>query len=329
MLLVVVVAGTVAYASIGLSVFDGFYQTVITITTVGYSEVGATEEIDRTYRAVTVILVLVGAGSALYTISVVVESIVEGGLDERIARRRMQRVIDRMSNHVIVAGWGRVGRAITHYVRRHGAEVVVIDRSPHDDEADLPVVVGEATDDTVLTAAGLDRASVLIAALDTDADNLYVTLTARSLRDDLFIVVRTNTQANEAKFYQAGADRVVNPHEIGGSRMGALAMQPHVAEFLDEVLHDETHDVAVHEILVGAASSAVGKTVAELSSDDHRALVIAIRKEQGEYLPNPPFSTVLDAGDVVISLGSANQLAALRRVAGDRPPGTHTHRDHL
>lgn len=306
----VLVVGTVGYVVVGLDPFLALYQTAITITTVGFTEVTPDGEATTAYRAFTLALVLVGASSAIYTVSVLLETVVEGTLNDTLRRRRMQRDIDHVKDHVIVAGAGRVGLAIIRYVERLGVPVVVVDRDPIADPTVLSVE-GEATDDAVLVAAGIERASTLVAALDTDADNLYVTLTAKALHPGLFVVARTSTQANEAKFLRAGADRVVNPHEIGGSRMGALAMQPHVAEFLDEVLHDEAHDVFIHEITIPDTPSIVGTTIGELGAAQGGPLVIALREATGRYVTNPPSDRRVGAGDVLIVLGSSPQLALI------------------
>jgi voltage-gated potassium channel len=316
----VLVIGTLGYVVIGLSVFDALYQTGITITTVGYGEIGPPGEVDTAYRAFTLALVLLGASSAIYTVSVLLETVVEGSLNDGLRRRRVQREINHMDNHVIVAGAGRVGEALVAYVTRLGRAVVVIDRTDRAEDWIVPTVVGEATDDQTLLDAGLERAAVLVAALDSDSDNLYVTITAKSMRPDLFVVARTSTQANEAKFLRGGANRVVNPHEIGGSRMGALAMQPHVAEFLDEVLHDETHDVAIHEIRVPGDSPAVNHTIDELGARQGEAMVIAVRTAQGRYTTNPGPEVRVGAGDVLIVLGSARQLATIEHRFDRRGP---------
>jgi len=238
LLLGVMALGTAGYTVVGLDPFEALYQTSITVTTVGYGEIGPADEVDRTYRAFTLVLVLLGASSALYTASVLLETLVEGSLNDGFRRRRMLKQASKLSGHVIVAGWGRVGHAIADYARRAGAPVVVVDRAPVEAEGDPPIIIGDATEDDTLQAAGIERAATLVAALSNDSDNLSLTLTARSLRAELLIVARAADQRNERKFLRAGADRVVNPYEIGGSRMGAIALQPHVAEFLDEVLHD-------------------------------------------------------------------------------------------
>lgn len=313
----VLAVGTVGYHRLGLSTFDAVYQTAITITTVGYGEVGAHEENATSYRAFTLGLVLVGASTAVYTVGVLLETLVQGTVNDGLRRRRMNKRIERMEGHVIVAGWGRVGHSIAQYALRHGAEVVIVDQQEIESDG-LPYVVGDAHDDDTLLDAGLERASVLIAALDTDSANLALTLTARSLRKDLFLVARTAKQSNERKFFQAGADRVVNPHEIGGSRMGALAMHPTVAEFLDEVLHDDGHDVEIVEITVVTGSPAIGEAVGSLAADDGRAMVIAIRRADGSYVANPPVATLLAEDDVLIALGSHDEVRDLRMAVARR-----------
>ncbi|WP_436795535.1 potassium channel family protein [Actinospongicola halichondriae] len=308
----VLALGTVGYMVLGLGLFDAVYQTAITITTVGYAEVGV-ENVDATdYRAFTLALVLLGAGTAVFTVSVLMETLVEGSLNDGLRRRRMSKNIEAMADHVIVVGWGRVGRSIAAYATRHGAEVVVVDRNADLDTGDLPSVAGDALDDDTLVAAGIERASVLIAALETDGGNLALTLTARSLQSELFLVARTADQRNERKFFQAGADRVVNPHEIGGSRMGALAMHPTVAEFLDEVLHDDGHDVEIIEVPVPADSPLIGTPIGDLSGSGARALVLAVRSDGGSYLANPGADVRVGAGDVLIALGSHAQVRDLR-----------------
>ncbi len=175
--------------------------------------------------------------------------------------------------------------------------------------SELAVAAGAAA----LRQAGIDRAQMLIAALSSDADNLFVCLSARSMSRDLFIVSRTSDQKNEPKFFQAGANRVVNPHEIGGSRMGALAIQPSVAEFMDEILHDDSHDVSIHEIRVPAESPMIGHALRDLNfRDGQRPLIIAIRINNGRYHANPKPDTVIEADEVIIALGSALELRALK-----------------
>jgi voltage-gated potassium channel len=301
--------GTVGYVVVGLGPFDALYQTAITISTVGYGEIGPADEIDRTYRIFTLVLVLVAASSVVYTASVLVETLVEGTINDSFRRRRMQHRVDRLQDHVIVAGWGRVGRSIARYARRHGRPVVALEQDGDVvvDEDDVPVIVGDATDEDALMAAGIDRATSLIAALGDSSANLALVLTARSLREDLRIVARIADPRDERKFIRAGADRVVNPYDIGGSRMAAIAFRPHVAEFLDEVVHSEEHDVDIQEVIVAPGSPANGAEIGEVCD----ALVIAVKSSADGYVFGPSTSRRLSAGDVMIVVGAADQIARL------------------
>lgn len=312
--LLVVAYGWSGYLVLGLHWFDALYQTIISITTVGYAEIGYSVENNTTYRVFTLSLVIVGVGAVLYTIGAMADSLIEGSLNEELRRRRMLKAINELRDHTIIAGWGQVGHAVAEAVERAGGQVVVIDRDPVDREARHPIVVAEATDDEVLRSAGIEHARTLVIALDHDADNLFVCLSARALRADLFIVARTSDTKNEAKFAQAGANRVINPHEIGGSRMAALALRPHVSEFLDEVLYDDQHDVSVEEIVVRPESPMIGQTLLEMKREDgRRSLIIAIRGANGGYHTNPAPDTALTKDTVIIALGSADELHHLRR----------------
>ncbi len=315
LLATITMVGVVGYRLLGLSTFDALYQTIITVTTVGFEEFGDPEEIDTTYRVFTLGLAVFGVSGALYTLGVMVEALVEGSINDGFRVRREQRMIDKMSGHLIVVGAGRVGQAIVDYVGRHGAAVVIVDRRELH-EPGQPLVQGEATDDETLRRAGIERASTLIAALDSDADNVYVTLSARALNPSLHIVARTNDQANEPKFFHAGADRVVNPAEIGGSRMGALAMHPTLAEFLDEVIHDESHGVTVAEIQVREGGPAHGRPLGEVVGASGQPLVIAIRDQNHGYVPNPPPSQELASDSVLVVLGADDHIARLRAQVG-------------
>lgn len=307
---IVLVGGTIGYFALGFPLLDAAYQAVTTITTVGFREVLPFGTAEKLF---TIGLVLTGVGAALYALSAVLETVVEGRLSETVGRRRMQRRIDQMKDHVIVCGWGRVGQAVAEHLVGHGREVVVIDR---DGERlaglALPHVVGDANDDDVLRMAGIERAKTLVAALTTDAENLFVTLSGRGLRHDLFIIARARHVGSAAKLEQAGADRVVNPQHIGGARMAAFASQPHVAEFLDVVMHDGSLEFRLEEVVVPEGSALAGQSIQESGIRDRTgALVLAVRDGAGEFVTNPSPHTVLSPGQVVIAVGTDVQLAAL------------------
>ena len=313
LLALVTAVGTFGYHRLGLTVGEALYQTVITITTVGYEEIGT---VTASYRVFTILLIMFGVGAALYTLSVLIESLFEGRLDDEIRRRRMQKQIDRLSDHVVLCGFGQVGRAIHRELALADREVVVVDRRELDTEELRHTVIGEATDDDMLVAAGLQRASTLVLALDSDVDNLYIALTARSMRPSLFIVARSNSSSAEPKLRQAGVDRVVNTHEIGGSRMAALVLQPDVVEFLGVVMHAEELSVRLAETPVTAHGPFAGRALAACEIDESTgATVLAVRRD-GSFVTSPPDDFVLKADDVLIALGTRDQLADLNSRAG-------------
>jgi voltage-gated potassium channel len=315
-LVAVLVVGTAGYVALGFSVLDAIYQTVTTVSTVGFREV---QPLSSGGRVFTIVLILVGVATALYTFTLILEAVVEGQIQEVLGRKRMERQISRMADHVIVCGFGRVGRNLARYVSGAGQEVVVIESDPDraaQAEGSAHVVRGDATSDEVLKEAGIERARVLVTALNTDADNLFVTLTARSLCSELFIVARARVESSEAKLAQAGADRVVNPQRLGGSRMAAFVLQPHVVEFLDVVMHDGSLEFRLEEVPLPDGSPLAGRSLREAHiRDSTGALVLALRDSGGEFTTNPPPETVLIAGQILIAIGTEGQLEALAAAA--------------
>jgi voltage-gated potassium channel len=302
--------GTLGYWLLGFTPLDAAYQAVTTVATVGFREVVPFGTAEKVF---TIFLVLGGVGTTLYALGVVLESLVEGRLLGSFGRRRMERRIEAMAGHVVVCGWGRVGRAVAATVAGHGGEVVVVDRDASRlDDVPFPYVVGDVTDDAVLFAAGADRARTLVAALDTDADNLFLTLSARALNPALFIVARARVATTEPKLAQAGADRVVNPQSIGGARMAAFALQPHVAEFLDVVMHDGSLEFRLEEVRLPEGSPLAGSTLRSAHlRDTTGALVLALREPDGRFTTNPGPDTPLCPGQVLIAIGTSAQLEAL------------------
>lgn len=312
----VLAGGTIGYLILGFSFLDALYQTVVNVTTVG---LGPLRPLHTAGKIFTIVLVLVGVGTALYTFTAVLEVLIEGHMRDLMRRRRMERDIGRMSGHVIVCGWGRVGRQVARFLAASGREIVVVDRNPERlSDVPYPSVQGDVTDDRTLTEAGIGRAATLVAALETDADNLYVTLSSRSIRPDIQIIARARNESSEPKLLRAGADRVVNPQQLGGDRMAALVTQPHVVDFVDVVMHDGTLEFRLEEIEVRARSPLTGSTLSSaLVHDRTGALVLAIRKSDGDFVTNPSAHTEIEAGDVLISVGTAEQLESLGRFAAE------------
>ena len=313
-LALIVVIGTIGYVVLGFAPIDALYQTVTTVSTVGFREV---EPLDGLGQVFTMLLILGGVGTTLYALTVLIETVVEGRLREVMGRRRMDKTIESLQDHVIVCGWGRTGRSIALDLSRSGADQVVIEMDPtRAAGCPYPVIEGDATDDEVLRRAGIERANALIAGLDSDAANLFVTVSARALCPELFIVSRVRTDAAEDKLHRGGANRVVNPQSIGGSRMAAMVLQPNVAAFVDVVMHEHDVEYRLGEVPVVAGSPLSGETLRSAHIRDRSgALVLACRASTGVFMTNPPPETEISVGDVLIAIGTPTQLDDLGRLA--------------
>ena len=316
-LALVVVIGTVGYSAFGYGPLDAVYQTVVTVSTVGY---GFPHPPGAGAKIFTVVLILLGVGTALYTFTVTLELLIDGHMRELIRRRRMDRDIAGMTGHVVICGWGRVGREVARYLSNAGQEIVVVDRDlDRLRTVDYATVAGDVTEDATLLQAGIEQAGTLIAALDTDADNLFVTVSSRSFNPAIHVIARARSESSEAKLLRVGADRVVNPQRLGGDRMAAFVTQPHVVDFVDVVMHDGSLEFRLEELVVGAASPLAGQTLR--SSKVHErtgCLVLALRRPDGSFTPNPSPEAEVAPGDVVIGVGTAPQLAALTAYASER-----------
>jgi voltage-gated potassium channel len=310
----VLVVGTAGYVVLGFSLSDAAYQAVTTVSTVGYKEV---QPLSQAGRIFTMALILVGVGAAFYTFSVLVETVVEGRLNELLGRRRMEQSIAKLQDHVIICGWGRVGQAIAVDLEHAGKDVVIIELDPElARQADHLTVTGDATDDHVLLEAGVERAAALVAAVDSDAADAFISLSAKALNPDLFIVARARSQDSIDKLRRSGADRVVNPQSLGGSRMAAFVLRPHVSEFIDVVMHERNLEFRLEEIAVTDGSPFAGATVQSSEVRERTgALVLALREEDGTFVSNPAPETTLRPGQVLIAIGTEDELVALERYA--------------
>ena len=316
-LVVVTIIGTVGYMAFGLSLVEALYQTVFTVATVGYSELYTRTTATELF---TIVLILLGVGTVLYNLGVLVEAVTEGHLREFVGRRRMDRTIEGLHDHVIVCGYGRVGRAAARHLLDTGHQVVVVD-SDAERLAGLtvPFVHGDASRDLVLREAGIERARALVCALDSDAETTYATLSARSLCPDLVIVSRARTVESKTKLVRAGATRAVNPQLIGGQRMATFAMHADVAEFLDGVMHDENVDVNIEQVRIHDRSSWVGRTLEDIDVEAAGVRVLAVRQpHRGAFVAPPPPDLVLGSGMTLIVFGGPSGVAELTALAAGR-----------
>jgi voltage-gated potassium channel len=222
----VIVGGTLGYMAFGFGLLNALYQTITTITTVGFRELRPFSAAEKVF---TIALILCGVGTTLYTFTLLLESLIEGHFQRHMEGRRMQRTVAGLRDHVIICGWGRVGRASAAALVAAGRHVVVIDRDAERLAGIAhPYVLGDIDTDDVLLEAGIERARALIAALADDADNVYATLSARALRPDLVIIARARSEESMPKLFRAGADEVVNPQLLGGRRMASFLLASQV-----------------------------------------------------------------------------------------------------
>ncbi len=317
-LVAVTVFGTIGYLVLGFTLMEALYQTVTTVATVGFREV---RPLTTAGELFTIVLVIVGVTVVLYNITIVMEALLEGHVRDYFERRRMDQRIAAMSGHVVICGLGRVGRAARDYLVAAGAEVVAVDINPDRLEGvRLPHLLGDVTNDDVLVEAGIERARALIVALATDADTLYVVLSARALRPDLVIIARARTVGSREKIVLAGATRAVNPQLIGGRRIAAFALQAHVAEFLDVVMHDEELDFRIQQVPIPETGPVVDQTLGDADLEQRcGAKLLAFRSGHGSpFVANPADDTKLTAGSVLIALGTSAQVEALAAAVGSR-----------
>ena len=301
----------------GMSTVDAFYMAVITLSTVGFGEI---KPLSSAGRIFTVGLIVAGGGLAAYTLSSVAEFALSGEWRTHWERRRRLRMMAQLSNHVIICGYGRVGRHVVHGLKAERLPFVVIDLN-HDKveriraAGDL-ALPGNAAIETHLKEAGIDRARGLVAAASSDAENVFIVLTARSLRRDLLIVARANHEDSEPKLLRAGADRVILPYSITGRRMVATLIRPAVADFLDEVAHTGGLEFFLEQVQLQPASPLVGQTLAQAQLPDRLGItVLAYQPPDGRLNPRPGADTILQANARIVVLGTLEQLQALNKLA--------------
>ena len=316
----VLVGGMFAFhAALNETWLQSFYRAVVTVSLTGLDSVPANDWA----RIVTIVHVLAGITIFAYIGSLVVEAIARGVIGDVWAERRRRRAIEALRDHYIICGFGRVGRRVADEFRHEGAAFAVLDFSADAKEAAAEAGVlfieGNGTDDADLRAAGLERARGLVAASDDDADNLYITLSARAQNERLLIVARASTEDAAKKLQLAGADRVVQPYQTAGRTMANLLLRPQVTAFVDVVTTAAGHDLRFEEIEVTPESGRGGKSIRELDIRRQTgALVVALRKRDGSFDTTPTPEAILDVGDVLIAAGTEEELRALEQIFAPR-----------
>lgn len=300
----------------GWEAFDGFYMTIITLTTVGYGEVHRVSKLGRIF---TIFLIIVGGGLNLYVTAALVQFFVEGRIRAIMGRRRLNRKISSMKNHYIICGYGRIGRVLCQNLSKKPKDVVVIEKSEElvsVMESDrVPYICDDASKEHVLIQAGIKEAKALVAALATDIDNVFLVLTARQLNPDIFIMARSSHHDTRQKLMAAGADRVESPYEIGAVRMAMRLSRPNVTTFLDYTLGETDNKIQMDEIVVTSSSPLIGLTLKDSGiRQKFDIMVIAIKKTDGSMDFNPSFETVFESGDTIIAVGIDDNLLRFEKI---------------
>ena len=311
-----VTIGTAGYMVIeGWGFVDSFYMTVITLAAVGFMEV---HQVSPAGRIFTIILISLGVGFTLYVAGSVVQFLVEGRIREILGRRRLEKQINRLRNHYIICGYGRIGRVLCRHLIHKYLDVVVIEKSEARikamDEDGVLYLLASATEEETLLKAGIKRAKGLFTALATDADNVFLVLTAKQHNPDVFVVARAEQNTTKKTLYAAGANKVISPYAIGARRMAHAVLRPTVIRFLEMAFSDENTDIEVEEFPVKPTSKLVGKALIDSGIRKNlNLIVISMKKADGQMRFNPAADTRLEAGDTVIAVGEAKNLMKLSR----------------
>lgn len=318
-LIVLLVVGTSGYQVLeDMNTVDALYMAVITLSTVGFGEV---KELSPEGRLFTIILIIGGGGLVTYGLGVAGEFFFSGAWRIHLEERRKQQMLQQLSEHTIVCGYGRIGRYVIAELKARELSFVVIDLDMEKIEAiqqeGYLALRGDGADEMVLRSAGIERAYSLVATAGTDAENVFIVLTARSLNNNLLIIARANSDTSEPKLLRAGANRVILPYNISGRRIVTLLYHPAVADFLDDVMHAGNLELVMDQVRIGSTSSLVGKTLREAHLRGRLGVtVLAYRMPDAHINVSPSAETVLEAGAQLIVLGTPEHLQALIKIAG-------------
>lgn len=322
-LLAVVAGGTAGFVLLeGWHPFDALYMTLLTITTVGTHEV---HPLDRSGHAFMIALMVSGYSANVYLVVAFTQALISELLPAVIGKRRMEHDLSRIHGHFIICGWGRMGQEISDQFQHKQAPFVVIELNPEKCRqllaAGILHVQGDASDDATLRAAGIERAHGLVSVAPTDAHNIFITLSARALNRDLYIVARSIYAQDVHKLELAGANRVVSPYVIGARRIAAAMFHPAVSDFLESDVAEGDVEWEIEELALGAGNRFAGKSIRESRIREQTGCTVIAIQAAGStrFVGNPSPDTVLQPGDVLIAVGTPSQLNKLAGLAGAKP----------
>ena len=294
----------------GWSLLDALYMVVITLATVGFSEVHPLSPAGRTF---TILLIIFGLFVLYYVVRLVTEYVLENKLEEFLSHTKMEKTLQRLRDHYIVCGFGRVGREIAAELRTEGVPFIVIEKDPERlvecERLGYVCLSGDATDEYTLSHAGIANAKALIVAMGSDSHTILSIVTARGLNKDLFIVARANGDNTATKLMKIGANRVVSPHQIGGFRMAGFALNPATADFLDDIQDLTNQEIQISDVVVPHNSVVAGQSISSrLSNRNIGVTVLAIHKPDGNAIINPIGDTLVEGSDRLILLGTRDKI---------------------
>jgi voltage-gated potassium channel len=317
-LIALILVGTSGYHWLeGMSIIDALYMTIITISTVGFGEVRTLSPLGRVF---TITLILGGGGLAAFSISAGVDFIMSGEWRAYWNTRRRFRMLSELTEHVIVCGFGRVGRHVSDELAAENVPFIVIDtdedRIAHAQKQGYLTITGNAANEALLQKVGIEQARAMVAAVDSDAENVFITLTARSLNPNIYIVARANYDDSEPKLLSAGVNRTIMPYHISGKRIVTMLVRPSVADFLDEVAHAGGLELVLEEVRIKPGSKLAGKTISDAQVRSQLGVtVLACRNQEGNFDTRIGPDTILKPDGLLIVLGTREQLREMLKLA--------------
>lgn len=313
-LILIVFFGVVGYRIIeGWSLFDSLYMTVISLTTVGFSE---THPLSAGGKSFTMLLIITGVGSFAYIIRNISLRFLQPFFGSTIRERKMEKMLKKMKDHYIVCGYGRIGRDVTHSLRENNIPIVVIDKSSHEEleslSENLLVVYGDASHEDTLIKAGIKSAKGLVSAVTSEAENVFITMTARDLNPRLLIISRFEENATKKKLLRAGANKVVNPYQIGSEKISQIILKPTISKILDFAHQRGQFALNIDELQIGEGNLLIGQTVRACRiRDEHNIIIIAIEKSDGQIITNPGPDYAFEIDDRVVMIANLPELNQL------------------
>lgn len=300
----------------GMSMSDAIFMTAITVSTVGFGEV---QPLSNVGRVITIFIIIFGITIAGYTLGTFIRMLIEGEISERLGRKKVAKTISGLKNHFIVCGFGRIGKLITKELLKNNQKVIVLEndpkRIPELEAMSVTYMLLDASDENTLLKAGIMKAKALVTAVMSDADNVFITLTARMLHPDIYIMARASDAKNEKKLTSAGADKVVSPYLIGGQRMAQMLVRPTVVDFIDIATMDDKLGLRMEEAKISPTSRYIGKTLIESNlRKDFGVIIVLIKKMNGEMKFNPQPSEVLEVNDVIVMLGKIEDVEKINSI---------------